>query len=49
VRLRDEFGWGAVEYKRFVEILKRRIEVFEGEEGFFPPPGQSLSLPAPVG
>jgi DNA repair photolyase len=37
VKLRDEFGWGAEEYRRFVETLRRRVEVFEGEEGFFPP------------
>jgi DNA repair photolyase len=37
VRLRDESGWGEAEYRQFVETLRRRIEVFEAEEGFFPP------------
>jgi DNA repair photolyase len=37
VRLRDEFGWGAAEYRRFVETLRRRMPVHEGEDGFFPP------------
>ncbi len=41
VRLRDEFGWGAAEYRRFVEVLRRRTRVYEGEEGFFPPPAAS--------
>ncbi len=41
VRLRDEFGWGAAEYRRFVEVLRRRTWVYEGEEGFFPPPAAS--------
>ena len=48
VKLRDEFGWGPAEYRRFVETLCRRMRVFEGEEGFFPP-GRPLSLPAPAG
>lgn len=38
VKLRDVFGWGAEEYRRFAETLRRRMPVFEGEEGFFPPP-----------
>jgi DNA repair photolyase len=38
VRLRGEFGWGPDEYRSFVETLGRRIRVYEGEEGFFPPP-----------
>jgi DNA repair photolyase len=45
VKLRDEFGWGAEEYRRFVETLRRWVQVFEAEEGFFPPPVRSLSLP----
>lgn len=31
------FAWTEVEYGRFVECLRRRIEVHEGEAGFFPP------------
>ncbi len=37
VKLRDELGWGADEYRRFAETLRRRMTVYEGEEGFFPP------------
>jgi DNA repair photolyase len=37
VRLRDGYGWGEAEYRRFVETLRRRLPVYEGEEGFFPP------------
>lgn len=38
VRLRDEFRWCTEDYRRFVEMLQARCEVYEGEEGFFPPP-----------
>jgi DNA repair photolyase len=37
VRLRDEFRWGPDEYRRFVERLRARTEVYEAEQGFFPP------------
>ncbi|HVK15736.1 MAG TPA: radical SAM protein [Fimbriiglobus sp.] len=37
MRLRGEYNWGSSEYREFVEILRRRIPVFEGEKGFFPP------------
>jgi DNA repair photolyase len=37
VKLRDALNWGEAEYRRFVETLRRRMQVFEGEEGFFPP------------
>jgi DNA repair photolyase len=45
VKLRDEFGWGAEEYRRFVETLSRRMQVYEGEDGFFPPavPGRACT------
>jgi hypothetical protein len=37
VRLRDELRWGPEEYQRFAETLRRRVTVYEGEAGFFPP------------
>jgi DNA repair photolyase len=37
MKLRDEFGWGPDDYRRFVERLRERCEVFEAEKGFFPP------------
>jgi DNA repair photolyase len=36
-RLRDELRWGPDEYRRFVELLRSRMTVCEGEAGFFPP------------
>lgn len=30
-------SWGEGEYRRFVEVLRTRQPVFEGESGFFPP------------
>jgi DNA repair photolyase len=41
VRLRDEYRWGSDEYRRFVDRLRARCDVFEGEAGFFPPRGSS--------
>jgi hypothetical protein len=37
VRRRDGYGWGEAEHRRFVETLRRRLPVYEGEDGFFPP------------
>jgi DNA repair photolyase len=37
VRLRDGFGWGPDEYRRFVDRVAARFPVYEGEAGFFPP------------
>jgi DNA repair photolyase len=47
VRLSRMFDWNESAYHRFVATLRRRMNVFEGQEGFFPPPGRSLSLPEP--
>ncbi|MBA4191155.1 MAG: radical SAM protein [Planctomycetaceae bacterium] len=33
-----EIGWGPDDYRRFVDRLRREQTVYEGEEGFFPPP-----------
>jgi DNA repair photolyase len=41
----SELRWGPDEYRRFVELLRQRCEVFEGEAGFFPPP---VASPGPV-
>jgi DNA repair photolyase len=30
--------WTEADYLRCVEVLKRRLPVYEGEDGFFPPP-----------
>ena len=43
-RLRDELRWGPDEYRQFVEVLKSRMPVFEGEAGFFPP-GAAVTTP----
>jgi hypothetical protein len=52
VRLRDDSGWGDDEYRQFVEILRRRIAVHEGESGFSPPSAserpQEYSGPFPL-
>jgi DNA repair photolyase len=37
VRLRDQLRWGPAEYQRFADTLRQRVQVYEGEEGFFPP------------
>lgn len=34
----SEIGWRPVDYRRFVDRLKRDLTVFEAEAGFFPPP-----------
>lgn len=46
-KLRDEFGWGPDDYRRFVERLEERCAVYEGEKGFFPP--KAVATTAPVG
>lgn len=37
-RLLAERRWGGEDYRRVVESLRTRRDVFEGEAGFFPPP-----------
>ena len=37
-RMLLESGWKPADYKRFVERLRQDVNVFEGENGFFPPP-----------
>jgi DNA repair photolyase len=44
VKLRDEFRWGPDDYRRFVETMQRMIQVYEAEEGFFPPKKDVLSV-----
>jgi len=34
----DVLGWSESRYREFVEFLKKRTTVYEGEAGFFPPP-----------
>jgi DNA repair photolyase len=34
---RRALRWGPDEYTRFVEVLRTRVKVYEGEAGFFPP------------
>jgi DNA repair photolyase len=41
-RLLDERPRTAEDYARFVARLRRSLQVYEGEMGFFPPPGVSL-------
>src|SRR5262245_16295816 len=36
-RLLAEIGWGAADYRRFVDRLRRDLTVHEAEAGFFPP------------
>jgi DNA repair photolyase len=36
-RLLDARRWTGADYQAVVEKLRRRVQVFEGEEGFFPP------------
>jgi DNA repair photolyase len=36
-RLLDAWAWSHAGYERFVELLRRRLTVYEGEAGFFPP------------
>jgi DNA repair photolyase len=42
-RLLAERRWTADHYRGFVEALRARRLVFEGESGFFPPPAPSAS------
>jgi DNA repair photolyase len=44
LRLLSEIGWTAADYRRFVARLRRDLEVYEAEAGFFPPADQSDSL-----
>jgi DNA repair photolyase len=43
-RLLAERKWTADDYRKIVERLRERLEVYEGEEGFFPPRNRSVSL-----
>ena len=47
-RLLAELKWGPTNYRSFVDRLRRDLFVFEGVDGFFPPPkieqGESRSL-----
>jgi hypothetical protein len=37
-RLLQTIAWGPPDYERFVQRLRRKLTVYEGEAGFFPPP-----------
>jgi DNA repair photolyase len=37
-RLLAERGWSEDDYRGAVDLLRQRLHVFEGEDGFFPPP-----------
>ncbi len=39
--LLKEMRWTAEDYRRCLEQLRRQLRVYEGEEGFFPPPAAS--------
>jgi DNA repair photolyase len=41
LQLAQDYRWEAAAYRRFVEIIRDRRPVFEGEAGFFPPSGSS--------
>lgn len=43
-RLLDERGWTEENYRAMVARLQKEREVFEGEEGFFPPRDQPLRM-----
>ncbi len=36
-RLLADAHWSAEDYRAFVEDLQKRLTVYEGEKGFFPP------------
>jgi DNA repair photolyase len=38
LRLRDELRWSAEDYHRCLAQLREHLQVYEAEEGFFPPP-----------
>jgi DNA repair photolyase len=40
-RLLAERRWTEADYQRCLEVLRRRLDVYEGEAGFFPPPTRS--------
>jgi DNA repair photolyase len=39
LRLASERNWDADAYRRFVDVVRTRRPVYEGEAGFFPPGG----------
>ena len=45
-RLLAETGWTPEDYRAAVELLRRGMTVYEGEEGFFPPGGTPATPPA---
>ena len=45
LRLRDELHWSGADYQRCLSQLREHLHVYEGEEGFFPPPA---SAPVPA-
>jgi DNA repair photolyase len=48
-RVLAETGWGPADYRRFVDRLRQRATVFEGETGFFPPPAAGpVAAPPPT-
>jgi DNA repair photolyase len=44
--LASQFAWGREGYRRCLERLRRERTVYEGEEGFFPPPAAQASVVA---
>jgi DNA repair photolyase len=43
--LLERFRWGEEDYRACVERMRRRLTVYEAEEGFFPPPAVEAKLP----
>jgi DNA repair photolyase len=43
--LLPRWAWGAADYRACVERLRRRLRVYEGADGFFPPPAAEAPLP----
>jgi len=46
-RLLAEYRWAVGDYRRFVDLLGRRLRVYEGEAGFFPPGHEPARLAWP--
>ena len=45
IKLKSAAGWGATEYRLFVDRLRRAYPTYEGCDGFFPPPPSSRNQP----
>jgi DNA repair photolyase len=43
--LLERYQWGDDDYRDCVERMRRRLRVYEGETGFFPPPPVEAELP----